>query len=154
MVIQSNTWNHLTVSKQMINRYQKYSCSIEILCTKEWFQSRLKMYHDLALDNQQWLICHKTQPNLKPNLFCSAVNYVQRIPNNSISLFQKAKYNLLYTQFLYFFCFVFFFFFTSHFIIGDLPVSFYICYWYFDNVKQLAYFLLINQKSCLYILFF
>ena len=65
-MIHSNTWNHLTV------------------CQNDWDQACLKMLprkfdtnhlylisiytQDLALNNQQWLICNKTKPNqTKPN---------------------------------------------------------------------------------------
>ena len=49
LVIHSNTWNNLTLLT-----YVYKSCIFNIHVNKP----------DLALNNLQWLICHKTKPNL------------------------------------------------------------------------------------------
>ena len=55
-------YNHLTECKQMSSGLFKKSYM--------HLQITYKMYkEDLALNNLQWLICHKTQPNLKCNLY-------------------------------------------------------------------------------------
>ena len=55
----SNTWNHFTVCKQMS------SCSLKKLCTNYSLKNYIQYVYeqDLALNNPQWLICHKTQLN-------------------------------------------------------------------------------------------
>ena len=81
-MFKSNTCNHFTVCKQMINIEWNYLGLIEILetiylCAKKLSWVSLKMLstkctnciliymckEDLALNNLQWLICHKTKPN-------------------------------------------------------------------------------------------
>ena len=53
-LLYSNTWNHLTVCKRKL-------C---IKCVyKSYIYSIYTYKQDLALNNRQWLICHKTQPN-------------------------------------------------------------------------------------------
>ena len=47
----SNTWKHLTVCKK------KWAQCLEIIYLIYMYEK------DLALNNLQWLICHKTQPN-------------------------------------------------------------------------------------------
>ena len=54
------TWNHLTLCKQMI------SGSFKIVIFKLWVYKSYFQYmstQDLALNNLQGLICHKTQPS-------------------------------------------------------------------------------------------
>ena len=63
-LLYSNTWNHLTVCKSsdsFKNSINKLSLQVIYL---------IHMYkQDLALNNLQWLICHKTKPNqIKPKL--------------------------------------------------------------------------------------
>ena len=54
-----NTWNHLTVCKKMSSGSFK---NIKKMCLQIIYL--IYMYkEDLALNNLQWLICHKTQTN-------------------------------------------------------------------------------------------
>ena len=62
LVLHSNTWNHLTVCKQM-------SCGLfKMLLRKYLFTNNIYIYiyiyikQELALNNLQGLVCHKTQP--------------------------------------------------------------------------------------------
>ena len=59
-MMQKNTWNHLTVRKRMslgsfkdvINKMY-----LKIIYIQHVYKE------DLAINNLQWLICHKTLPN-------------------------------------------------------------------------------------------
>ena len=55
LVLDSNTWNYLTVCKQV-------SSGFKINVTYKLFYYKLCMCN-LALNNSQGLICYKTQPN-------------------------------------------------------------------------------------------
>ena len=63
LLLHSNTWNQLTVCKEMIHVEQRYSCLIEILKTiqlhkKGWAQVRLKWIFKMSLQiisNHVWL---------------------------------------------------------------------------------------------------
>ena len=68
-LLYSNTWNHLIMCKK-----NPAQVLFRMLSTKCLFKSYIYIYMiymytvDLALNNLQWLICHKTQPNpTKPN---------------------------------------------------------------------------------------
>ena len=55
LVLHSNTWNHLTMRKKWVQIH--LGMPLQII-------SLIYMYkEDLALNNLQWLICDKTQPN-------------------------------------------------------------------------------------------
>ena len=60
-LLYSNTWNHLTVCKKKTLVNLRMS-------SKNVFINYIYLIYvykqDLALNNLQWLICHKTQPNL------------------------------------------------------------------------------------------
>ena len=59
LLLHSNTWNHLTVSKN-----KKISGSFKDVIYKI-FTNHIYLIHvhkqDLSLNNLQWLICHKAQ---------------------------------------------------------------------------------------------
>ena len=69
-LLYSNTWNHSTVCKKNV----MYKMCLEIIYVFD-----IDMYkQDLALNDLQWLICHKTQPNrikLYKNSYVNIYNY-------------------------------------------------------------------------------
>ena len=60
-LLYSNTWNNLTVFKK------RAQARLRMLSTKYIHQSHIYLINiykgNLALNNQQWLLYHKTQPN-------------------------------------------------------------------------------------------
>ena len=60
LIVNRNTWNHLTVSKNELSLVLK--CSQQNVFTNQIYS--IYMYEQyLALDTLQWLICHKTHSN-------------------------------------------------------------------------------------------
>ena len=61
LLLHSNSWNHLTVRKQKWAQAQQKNYQQNVFTYHIYL---IYMYkQDLALDNLQWLICHKTKPN-------------------------------------------------------------------------------------------
>ena len=59
----SNTWNHLTVCKKKSSgSFKNVIYKIYKMCLQIIYLIYMNK-EDLALNNLQWLICHKTQPN-------------------------------------------------------------------------------------------
>ena len=60
-LLYSNTWNHLTeLKKKSSGSFKKLSPKCVY---KSYIYSILMYKEDLRLNNLQWLMCHKTQPN-------------------------------------------------------------------------------------------
>ena len=80
-----NTWNHLTVCKWM--RLGSLKSAINKMFTNHIYL--IRMYkQDLALNNLQWLICHKTKPNLMYQAYC--VKYCSGLNIKALQV-QRAK---------------------------------------------------------------
>ena len=60
LILNSNTWNHLTVCKQMsTGSFKNVTYKLFVYTSHIWYICK----QNLALNNLQWLICHKIQPN-------------------------------------------------------------------------------------------
>ena len=65
LVIHSNTWNHLILHRKM--SLGSFKNVIKKCVYRSYIFNMHAYKQDLALNNQQWLICHKNQPN-QPNV--------------------------------------------------------------------------------------
>ena len=63
LMLHSNNWNHLSVYKKWLILNGIISIRLQSLKVCKKKKKRQKRTPDLALNNLQWLICHKTQPN-------------------------------------------------------------------------------------------
>ena len=100
-MLDSNTWTYLTVSTKKIElRLVKKYCQQNVITNDIYL---IYMYkQDLALNNLQWLICHKTKPNqTKPFIFLSmtfVLDILRSLIFNSekFYVYFQASYNLGY----------------------------------------------------------
>ena len=92
-MLDRNTQNHLTVCKKMS------SGSFKNLINKMCLQIIYMYKEDLELNNQHWLICHKS----KPNLIYLIYTYEKDLALNNLHLLicQKTKPNLIYLIYMY-----------------------------------------------------
>ena len=77
-MIHTNTWNHLTVCKKKKNELRLVkNHNQENVYTNHIYL--IYMYNeDLALNNLQWLICHKTKPNETKSYIFDIYIYIKR----------------------------------------------------------------------------